>query len=271
MNRSIVLSRLMILCGMISLLCACSMVQEKRTPEQIIRGASISSVRVGISPDYPPLAFKQDGKIAGVEAEFAKQLGQELNFDVTFVEQPFDELLLALGTKQIDVIMSGMSVSKKRQEVAAFTRPYMQVGQVAIVRRADQDNFTPASEALYVNGLRVGYEVGTTGMGFVVNTMLLAQPVKFQSADAGLKALQAGDVAAFIHDQPTAWRMTSDAAFNDLVVLTDPLTQEDLAWAVHKDNRPLLDALNGTLDAWKKSGYLTSLLDRWMAPPPADP
>jgi polar amino acid transport system substrate-binding protein len=180
-------------------------------------------------------------------------------------------LLLALGTKQIDVIMSGMSVSRKRLEVAAFTRPYMQVGQVAIVRLADLDRFTPASEALYVNGLRVGYEVGTTGMGFVVNTMLLAQPVKFQSADAGLKALQAGEVAAFIHDQPTAWRMTSDAAFNDLVVLTDPpLTQEDLAWAVHKDSRALLDALNGTLDTWKKSGYLTSVLDRWMGPPPAD-
>ena len=35
-----------------------------------------AELRVGISPNYPPIAFEEDGKIVGVEADLAERLGK---------------------------------------------------------------------------------------------------------------------------------------------------------------------------------------------------
>ena len=39
---------------------------------------TLPPLRVGITPNLPPLAFKQDGKIVGIEADFAQKLGTAL-------------------------------------------------------------------------------------------------------------------------------------------------------------------------------------------------
>ena len=39
---------------------------------------NIKTLRVGISPDYPPLGFKEEGKFQGAEVEMAKTLAYYL-------------------------------------------------------------------------------------------------------------------------------------------------------------------------------------------------
>lgn len=223
------------------------------------------SVRVGVSPDYPPLIFESNGEIAGIEADFAKSLSGELGMPFEFVEKPFEELIRSLVEGEIDVIMSGMSVTRKRELVVQFVRPYMTIGQMAIIRKADRERFDPPDKALYVNGLPVGYEGGTTGMKFAVDTLLLAELRKFNSAAEGLAALQSGKIDAFIHDAPTAWRIPSDEKYKDLMVLPGPLTEEKIAWAVRKDDRVLAAVLNQTLAAWEKNGRVADVLGRWIS------
>jgi ABC-type amino acid transport substrate-binding protein len=243
---------------------SCALLREKPAPSQVLREAGITGVRVGIAPNYPPVAFKKKGTISGIEADLADRLSKELGLSITFVELPFNELLNALRKNEIDMIMSGMSITEKREKQASFTHPYMEIGQVAIVRESDVQRFTPPTEALYINGLRVGYEIGTTGMTFAVKTLLLAELVKFQSADEGLTALQEGKIEAFVHDEPTAWQMTGQDKYKNLVVLTEPLTREELAWAVRHEDKLLLDALNRTIDSWKKQGTLKPVIDKWL-------
>ena len=47
--------------------------------------AAADGLRVGISPDYPPLAFKQEGRVVGIEAESAKALGGLLGQELTLL------------------------------------------------------------------------------------------------------------------------------------------------------------------------------------------
>jgi ABC-type amino acid transport substrate-binding protein len=49
-----------------------------------------NTLRVGITPTYPPLIFKLGDKIAGVEVDLARKLGEELNRPVEFVEFRWD-------------------------------------------------------------------------------------------------------------------------------------------------------------------------------------
>ena len=101
--------------------------------------AAQDELRVGIAGNYPPLAFKQDGELAGIEVEFARQLGTELGLTIRLVELPFPDLIPALLANRIDVIMSGMSITPEREKLVSFTDSYLRVGQMRLMRRADAD------------------------------------------------------------------------------------------------------------------------------------
>ncbi|MFZ5570245.1 MAG: substrate-binding periplasmic protein [Thermodesulfobacteriota bacterium] len=242
----------------------CGAVQKSRAPQETAGQEIRGPIRAGITPTYPPVIFLENGKVSGIEADLAEALSAELKTPVVFVEKPFPELISSLVRGEIDMIMSGMSVTAKREALVRFVRPYMHVGQMAIIRKEDRQRFAQPKEAIYVNGLRVGYQSGTTGMAFAVEKLLLAELVKFDSAEFGLTALRDGGIEVFIHDSPTAWRIPANAAYSDLMALTAPLTREPLAWAVRKDDKALADRLNAVLDAWKKNGRLDAIIGRWV-------
>ena len=74
------------------------------------------TLRIGMSPDYPPLAYKQDGRIVGIEADNAKAVGKVLDRQMKLIEMPFEKLLPALQAGEVDVVMSGISVTPQRSE-----------------------------------------------------------------------------------------------------------------------------------------------------------
>src|SRR6266705_668353 len=95
---------------------------------------SLPSLRVGITPNLPPLAFEQIGKIVGIEADFAQQLVKELGREVKFIELDWEKQIPALLDGKTDIVMSGMTVTKTRQFRVNFCRPYLRSGQMALVR-----------------------------------------------------------------------------------------------------------------------------------------
>ena len=85
-------------------------------------GFSEPTLRVGVSPDYPPVIFERDGEIVGIEADFAHRLGRDLHRPIEFVEIPFPDLLDALEAGEIDVVMSGLSNTPDRASRVQFNR-----------------------------------------------------------------------------------------------------------------------------------------------------
>lgn len=239
------------------------MLQDKLSPPTL-QEMGIHTLRAGVDANYPPIVFKKDGAIRGIEADLAERLENRLGVDIQFVEMPFSELIAALNTGKIDLVMSGMSATERRQSLVRFVTPYMTIGQVAIVRAADKDRFDKPKEALYVNGLRVGCESRTTGMTFAANNMLLAEIIQYDSVAAGLDGLRKGEVAVFIHDSPTAWRIAADAEDSDLAVLTAPLTEEPLAWAVRNEDEDLFRNLDRAMRALKKEGKIKAVVSKWV-------
>jgi ABC-type amino acid transport substrate-binding protein len=68
----------------------------------------------------------------------------------------------------------------------------------------------------------------------------------------------------FIHDAPTVWRIAGEPNENELEGLYWPLTKEPLAWAVRKNDGPLLFALNRQIEQWRTDGSLNQILSRWV-------
>jgi ABC-type amino acid transport substrate-binding protein len=220
------------------------------------------AVRVGITPNYEPIAYERDGEIVGVEAELAEILADETGWKVELVRMDWDDLIPALRRRRIDIIMSGMSVTPGRSREVLFTEPYIEVGQMALIRSRDLARLGPATKIFLVPA-RIGYERGTTGEGLVRQRPLQGRLFGYDSVEEGVAALRAGEIDYFVHDAPTIWRFSSSSPEEgDLYGLFRPLTREELAWAVRLSEPDRKAELNRVLRRIQADGRLAEILRR---------
>jgi ABC-type amino acid transport substrate-binding protein len=223
-----------------------------------------SQFRIGISPDYMPLVYKDPiFGLVGIEVDFAKQLGKELGKNIVFVETPFPELIESLLQDEVDIIMSGMSITTERAKLVSFTDPYVTIGQMALVRANDRSKFPDVQSFSNVSS-KVGFVRATTGevaaRAFFQNATLAPQ----STVNDGIAALRNGEIEIFIHDAPTVWRIAGNPNEKELAGLYWLLTKEPLAWAVRKPDEPLRFSLNRKIQQWDANGFLKQPLTRWV-------
>ena len=221
------------------------------------------ALRVGMSADYPPLHYQHEKRIVGVEPDNAMAVGKILGRELDIVVLEFNQLIPALAAGKIDVIMSGMSVTASRSEQVMFTDPYLRIGQMAIMLI---DNVGKYSQpwSIYTEGIRVGVEPGTTGEAFALRDLKDAQLQRYDNSEEAFKALRSNRIDLYVHDAPTSWQLANSGENGDLISLYNPLTQEQLAWAVRLGNHDLLLELNGALRTMRSSGTLSYILNRWI-------
>jgi len=227
--------------------------------------ASGPDLRVGIAPSYPPLAFMKDGVLTGIEPDLAQQLGKQTGRTVRYEIIPFDHLIPALQSGQIDLVMAGMSITAERQKLVNFTDSYLKIGQMLLIREKDVRRF-PKVLFDQAAGIRIGVERGTTGEQYALKTFAWGGVTHFDTTEAGVRALEQGGIDCFVHDAPTVWRFSADIATQrpGLIGLFEPLTDEPLAWAVRKDNPALLAQLNQELALMRREGRLQEILNKWL-------
>lgn len=242
-------------------LVACSSAPDTATTAA--RPAATKMLRVGMSPDYPPMAYVEDGVIKGMEVELAGVVAAHMGMTEEIVPMPWNELIPALLRGDVDVIMSGMTVTEGRSELVAFSDSYMTLGQMAIIRIRDAGRFRTPMQALE-SGARVGFVNDTTGQAFVDGTSVIRFKQGYATAEQGLDALNKGQIDIFIHDAPTSWDLAVSPWADTLISMYRPLTEESLAWAVRQDDKALLEGLNETLAGLKASGRLESMQYRWI-------
>ncbi len=219
-------------------------------------------LRIGVAPDYPPVIFKQDGVIAGMEADLAVNVARALNRPYRFVSLDWNQMIPALMEGRIDIIMAGMTVTEERAIRVAFSKPYLKTGQMALIRRTDAARYSQPAQVM-MGRANVGFQRGTTGEQFVRQQFPNAKEIGFLSAEDAAIALNRGRIDLLIHDAPVVWWLASENEAK-LMVSPQPLTEEYLAWAVRRDDPELLALVNDCLDAMKKDGTLNRIFKRWM-------
>jgi ABC-type amino acid transport substrate-binding protein len=124
------------------------------------------TLRIGVAPDYPPIVYREGDQLAGVEIELGRMAAAGLGRRPEFVELAWSELIPSLSRGEIDVIMSGMSITPDRANAVLFTEPYLRVGQLALIRSVDLARLGPPG-TIQRRSSRVGYVHGTTGEDLV--------------------------------------------------------------------------------------------------------
>ncbi|CAB5088637.1 hypothetical protein D3OALGA1CA_1141 [Olavius algarvensis associated proteobacterium Delta 3] len=254
---------LVLIVGVFGVTESLSMAADKQAPVE----KNENVLRVGISANAPPFAYKQGEKIVGLEPELAANLAAHLNKTPRFVELPWEEQIPALLEDRTDIIMSGMTITQMRRIRIAFTDPYLITGQMALIRKEDRRNFPTGFAG--IKGLspvmRIGAVRATTGEKFVRAGFGNAKQIKiYGTAGDAIQDLVSGRLNVLIHDGPIILLLASENDTRGLMALPDVMTEEYLGWGIRKNNEDLLNAANAYVAEIKADGTLRRIVNRWI-------
>ena len=90
---------------------------------------------VGIT-DYAPMDYKDaNGEWIGFDADMARIVGEKLGVEVQFVEIDWDNKILELDSKNIDVVWNGMTLTAEVKAAMECTNAYCNNAQVVITKK----------------------------------------------------------------------------------------------------------------------------------------
>ena len=88
---------------------------------------------VGIT-DFAPMDYKDDaGNWTGFDADMAKIVAEKLGVEIEFVEIDWDNKIMELDSKYIDVVWNGMTLTDEVTSAMECTVPYCNNAQVVVV------------------------------------------------------------------------------------------------------------------------------------------
>ncbi|MBU1232809.1 MAG: transporter substrate-binding domain-containing protein [Proteobacteria bacterium] len=253
---------LLLTASLLFLLSACTASENHSRTIKIDPDPSL--LRVGVSANAPPLIYKKNGKVIGLEADLAGRLGKFTGKKVKFIDIKWENLLNALENNEIDIIMSGMTITNARKYRIAFTTPYLRSGQIMLVRLRDKALFSTGIYSLMNSNYIIGTVKDTTGDLFITQTINGAKIKSFTKSADAVKALIDKRIDAFVYDAPMICHY---AAINENEKLTPILTlstEEYLAWGIRKEDSELQAQANQFLQELNDKQELQRLIRTWI-------
>jgi polar amino acid transport system substrate-binding protein len=220
-------------------------------------------LRVGVTLDSPPFAMQQGMQMVGIEIDFAMRLAYDLKRPLRVMALTWAELTPALLDGRIDMIMSGMTITRLRSMRISFSDPYMDSGLSVLIRANLAESYRTPAQALS-GSLRVGVVRGTTGDAYVNENYRSGQIFPYLSNTDAVADLVAGRIDAFVTDAPiVAW--FASAHDGTLVPLIRPLLKpEQLGWGFRPQDEDLRAAANASLATWRTDGFLQRTIKKWI-------
>ena len=113
--------------------------QKDATFEQSPKDSDVDYIKgrgklvVGVT-DFEPMDYKdKDGNWIGFDADMAKLVGEKLGVEVDFVEIDWDNKVMELNSKNIDVVWNGMTLTSEVTSAMECTNAYCNNAQVVVV------------------------------------------------------------------------------------------------------------------------------------------
>ncbi len=226
--------------------------------------AFAETLKVGTHPTFAPFEFSdQEGNVIGFDLDVIKAIAKANGDEIKIESMPFDGLIPSLLTGNIDVIISGMTITDARKKRVLFTDGYYDSNLSYLIKKDKADVYTSA-EAL--KGKTVCVQIGTTGHAFA-DTITPGNVKALNNESDAILELSNGGCEAVINDRPVNLYYLKKSNLDTLVDVVDPKFKENVdsfGIAVRKGNNELLEKLNKGLKDLQASGELDKIHVKWF-------
>jgi ABC-type amino acid transport substrate-binding protein len=228
-------------------------------------------IRVGTDPTWPPYeSLNSTNQIVGFEVDLMDAIAKKLNKTVEWSSVLFDNIITSVKSKQLDLGVSGFSVTTDRLEEVQFTMPHSVTrGQVIMLQsKRDSLNITMLTSLtdLKTLNLKAGTQSGTTE-----RDELDAAGVQYSAfSDYGMAVMDMASanpsVDCVYAETPitSSWIAQYQAQGKSIVIIYDT-PYYPCAFVANKDAHTLVQMVDGALSDIIASGQLDTLRAKWHA------
>lgn len=222
-----------------------------------------------IVPNYPPLDLKDPAtnELTGFDVELGAAIAAKLGLRIQWQETSFEQMVSAVGTGRVDVVISGMSDLPSRRGTVSFV-DYLRSGPQFFVRAARAAEFPDMASLC---GKTVGASRRTSYPREIARwseetCAAAGRPaVNFVgtegSADARTQLRQGRIDAAMQGNETLPYIMGLEP--NTYHPVGQPIATQLMGVAVAKDATGLQQAIAEALTALMADGTYRRLLDKW--------
>ena len=211
------------------------------------------SLIVGIT-DFAPMDYKNDkGEWIGFDADVAKKVAESLGVEIEFIEIDWDNKILELQNKSIDVVWNGMTLTDEVANAMECSKPYCNNAQVVVLKKEDADKYPDIAS---LKDLQFAVEAGSAGEAAAEENGFNFTSITTQ-ADT-LMEISAGTSDASIIDLLMAGAMVGEGTSYADLTHTLELTTEEYVVGCRKDS-DLASYIDDQLKKMSEDGSLMEI------------
>jgi ABC-type amino acid transport substrate-binding protein len=229
-------------------------------------------IRVGTDPTWPPYQLRDEttGEIVGFEIDLANACAEKLGLTIEWQDVGFDSIIVSVQQGQLDMGVSGFSITPERLDLVSFTIPHSTTeGQVIMLQStmtAKGITTLNSLEDFKTLGITVGVQDGNVQ--------------KEELETAGVDIRSWSDSASPFQDMVSA-NPSVQAVYAETPITTTWIAQFEaegkptgvayshpyypVAFLVGKNSHTLLDKINGALAELIYEGTVDQLKAEWDA------
>jgi len=220
------------------------------------------ALRVGIEGTCVPFVItKAESQYEGFDVDLIESIAKKAGYDeVTYVNMPFDALLPSVLTEQVDVAISGITITKDRNEIVDFVGPYYDAGLNALMPISQKEKIKDVAN---LEGRTVCVKQGTTCSDYA-GTIKDVKLLGFESEQQSFNAFLDNKCEALISDDPIISYFLHNESKEEHYKLKDKLTFEQFGIMVSKQHPEIYEKISTALkDLMDGDGY-SKIYQKWF-------
>jgi polar amino acid transport system substrate-binding protein len=212
----------------------------------------------------PPFAMTtKDGKIIGFEPDLAQDIADSMGVNLRIKTMHFAELLPAVEGHRVDMAISSITMTPRRNLKVAFVGPYFTSGKAFLTKKKAIASAKKGSDMNNPNTRFVALK-GSTSQDFVEAVIPRAKLILAKNYDEAVNMVIQDKVDAMVADYPICVVSVFRYPEAGLVSIVTPLTYEPLGVALNANDTLLLNWLENFINARRDNGDLELLKEKWF-------
>lgn len=220
---------------------------------------------VGATPTAVPFNFldTKSNSLQGVMIDITNALGKELGFTAQMQSTPFNALIPSLQTKKIDMISSAFAITPQRAEVVDFSDQLFSYGEVLVVNSKDSTEYKSTGD---LKGKVVGVQTGTVTVEPMQKVAGIKELKMYDTMPDMIREVSIGRLDVAVGDGPVMLYNIANSGAKGVRVANayQRQIQINIAIAVRKGDKELLDRINQGIAKIKTDGTLDAILKKWQ-------
>lgn len=242
-------------------MCQTTKVSSSPVLDRILAGGEL---RVGVSGDMPPLNMTDSNqKIIGMDADLSARIADLMGVSLKLQQIPFADLMPALESGKIDMIVSNMTMTADRNLKAAFVGPYFNSGKAFLTKRS---SIAQARNLPDIDSPQFTFAAlkQSTSEALIRDNAPNAKLVTTDSQNEAIQMVIDGKADAMIADYPICIVAIARNPSAGLLSVITPITYEPIGIAIPKGDPLMVNWLDNVLMNLDHIGYLDALKEKWF-------